>query len=75
LTAQARGILACGFFKVDTVFLKRIYVLFFLHVATRQVHVAGAAAHPTGAWVTQQARNMLMDLDNRVSELRVPIAK
>ena len=70
LTAQAHTILACDFLTVDTVFLQRIYVLFFVQIATRQVHVVGATAHPTGAWVTQQARNLLMDLDGRVSELR-----
>ena len=57
LTGQSHTILACDFFTVDTVFLKRIYVLFFIELASRQFHVAGVTAHPTGTWVTQQARN------------------
>jgi putative transposase len=70
LTAQAHTMLACDFFTVDTVLFQRIYVLFFVQIATRQVHVAGVTAHPTGAWVAQQARNLLMDLDHRVARLR-----
>ena len=70
LTAQAHTILACDFFTVDTVFFQRIYVLFFLELATRQVHVVGATAHPTSAWLTQQARNLLMALDERADQLR-----
>jgi len=61
---------ACDFFTVDTVFLKRVYVLLFPPLATGQVQVAGVTAHPTAAWVAQQARNPLMDLDQRVAGLR-----
>src|SRR3954454_3184008 len=70
LATQAHTIVACDFFTVDTVFLKRIYVLFFLELATRRVHVVGVTAHPTGAWVAQQARNLLIDLDQRADSLR-----
>jgi putative transposase len=71
LTAQAHTILSCDFCTVDTVFLRRIYVLFFVEIATREVHVVGVTAHPTGAWVAQQARNLLMDMDERVTGLRL----
>ncbi|MEV4135101.1 integrase core domain-containing protein [Dactylosporangium sp. NPDC049742] len=70
LTAQAHTMLACGFFTVDTVLLQRIYVLSFVELATRQVHIAGVTAHPAGDWVTQQVRNLLMNFDQHASRLR-----
>ncbi len=70
LTAQARGIVCCDFFTVETVLLRRLYVLIFMEVADRRVHLAGVTAHPTGEWVTQQARNLLLALDERVATLR-----
>jgi putative transposase len=64
LRAQAASILECDFLTVETLFLKRFYVLFFIEVATRRVHLAGITTNPDGRWVTQQARNLLMQLDD-----------
>jgi len=56
--AQAKGVIACDFFTVETVFRKTLYVLFFIELSTRRVHVAGTTGRPDSAWVTQQARNL-----------------
>jgi putative transposase len=70
LHQQAAGIVACDFFTVDTIWLRRLYVLFFIELDTRQVHLAGATTNPDGAWVTQQARNLLLALEERGRRLR-----
>jgi putative transposase len=58
LSSQAASMLACDFFTVETLSLRRFYVLFFIDLASRRVHLAGCTNNPTGAWVTQQARNL-----------------
>lgn len=60
LRAQAQGIVACDFFTVETVFLKTLFVLFFIELGTRRVRIAGVTANPDARWVTQQRRNLAM---------------
>jgi len=73
LRSQASSMLACDVFSVDTVLLKRLYVLFFIELDTRRVHVTGITSHPTGSWVVQQARNLTMALEDRVHPVKFVI--
>jgi len=70
LRTQAAGTLACDFLTVETIGLTRLYVFFVIELDRRRVHLAGITAHPTGAWVTQAARNLLMDLDENAHRFR-----
>jgi putative transposase len=70
LRQQAATTLACDFFTVETAWLKRIYVLFFISLESRRIEFVACTPKPTGAWVAQQARNLLMTLDDREQLLR-----
>ncbi len=70
LRAHAESILACDFFTVDTVWLRRLYVLVFLSIGTRRVEYFAVTSKPDAAWMLQQARNLLMELDDHDRQVR-----
>jgi putative transposase len=73
LRHQAAGILECDFFTVETLWLRRLHVLFFIELERRRVHVAGVTANPDGAWVVQQARNLIVTLAEQDQRPRILI--
>jgi len=68
--SQAAGILAVDFFHVDTVLLKRLYVLVFIEHGTRRMHLGGVTASPAGEWTVQQARNLALTLGEGLGDIR-----
>jgi len=70
LRAHADSIIACDFFTVETIWLGRLYVLFFLELSTRRVHFAGCTASPDGRWTAQQARQLAWSLSERATPAR-----
>jgi putative transposase len=70
LRAQAHSMLAVGFFTVETVCLQRLYVLFFVELGSRRVHLAGCTVNPSGTWITQQARQLTWRLAERSTPVR-----
>jgi len=69
-TAQAKTMLACDFNHVDTIFPRRLYILFVIELDTRRVHRLGITHHPTGPWATQVARNFVSSLDEHAHSFR-----
>jgi putative transposase len=73
LRQHAATTVVCDFFTVETAWLKRLYVLFFLSLERRRIEFVACTPNPTGAWTAQQARNLLMTLDDRQQLLRLLI--
>jgi putative transposase len=73
LRAQAASVVACDFFTVETILFRRLYVVFFIELSSRRVLSANCTAAPDGAWVTQQARNLVLCLDERSPFVRLLI--
>lgn len=73
LAAHAETLVAADFFSVDTIFFKRLYVLIYVHLASRRVLLASCTSQPNAAWVTQQARNLSWKLEDEGINLSVLI--
>jgi putative transposase len=70
LRTQAHGIIACDFFTVETAWLRTLYILVFIELGSRRIHLSASTPHPDSAWVTQQTRNLALELDARASPVR-----
>jgi hypothetical protein len=70
MTHYQDQLLACDFFTVETLFLQTLYVFVFIEIGTRRVYFAGCTAHPDNAWVTQQARQVMWELEDRKPAIR-----
>jgi hypothetical protein len=73
LRAHGESILACDFFTVDSIWLRRVYVLVFLSIGSRRIEYLACTSRPDTAWMLQQARNLLMELDDRDRRVRFMI--
>jgi putative transposase len=70
MTHYKDQLLVCDFFTVETLFLQTLYVLVFIEIGSRRVHFAGCTAHPDNAWITQQARQLMWELEDREPGIR-----
>jgi putative transposase len=70
MTHYREQLLACDFSTVETLFLQTIYLLVFIEIGSRRVHFVGCTAHPNGAWVEQQARQIMRALADREPNIR-----
>ena len=70
IRTHRQSLLAVDFVTVDTIWLQRLYVLFFIEVGSRRVHLTGCTPNPTGLWVTQQARHLTWTLGGRAEPVR-----
>jgi hypothetical protein len=63
-------VIACDFYTVETLWLGRLYVLFFIELGSRRVHLAGCTANPNGPWTAQRARQLAWSFSERLTPIR-----